>query len=427
MHVSYFTPTHDASQLRRVYESLERQSSENWKWVVLANGGTLRKEHLGWLKTVRFADRIEVHDYDRLGSQNIGAIKNHAASLCDGEILAELDHDDEITSNCTDHLLKAFEDPTVDFVYSDCAEVCDDGKVRPHYPAELGWSYRTEQVDGRSMEVCESFPASPASFSRIWYAPNHIRAWRNSFYWKIGGHNHAFDVLDDQELLCRTYIHGNVRHIDKCLYIYHLTGKNTCYLPGTNEKIQKLTLELHENFALQLSSRWSDINKLHKVDICCWNHKVRSDFIGVDVNTKSLADVVADLNSTWPFKDGSVGVVHASDALEHLRDPVHTMSEIYRILAPGGWLISNTPSTDGRGAFQDPTHVSFWNSNSFWYYTRRQTAAYIGHPVRFQAVHINNYFPSQWHIENHIPYVRADLIKLSGEFPRKMTPGRIEI
>ncbi len=29
-----------------------------------------------------------------------------------------------------------------------------------------------------------------------------------------------------------------------------------------------------------------------------------------------------------------------------------------------GWFLSQTPSTDGRGAFQDPTHVSMWNSNS---------------------------------------------------------------
>jgi len=27
-----------------------------------------------------------------------------------------------------------------------------------------------------------------------------------------------------------------------------------------------------------------------------------------------------------------------------------------------------TPSTDGRGAFQDPTHLSFWNLNSWFYF-----------------------------------------------------------
>jgi len=45
------------------------------------------------------------------------------------------------------------------------------------------------------------------------------------------------------------------------------------------------------------------------------------------------------------------------------------MRETHRCLSPQGWLLSQTLSTDRRGAFQDPTHVSFWNSNSFWYYT----------------------------------------------------------
>jgi hypothetical protein len=64
------------------------------------------------------------------------------------------------------------------------------------------------------------------------------------------------------------------------------------------------------------------------------------------------------------------------------------MKEIYRVLAPGGWLIAQVPSTDGRGAFQDPTHVSFWNENSFKYYTDHNKAKYIGTPVRFQAVRV---------------------------------------
>ena len=44
------------------------------------------------------------------------------------------------------------------------------------------------------------------------------------------------------------------------------------------------------------------------------------------------------------------------------------IEEIYRVLKPGGLFTSMTPSTDGRGAFQDPTHVSFWNRNSWLYF-----------------------------------------------------------
>ena len=51
--------------------------------------------------------------------------------------------------------------------------------------------------------------------------------------------------------------------------------------------------------------------------------------------------------------NGEVGVFRAYDALEHLRDPIHTMKELHRCLAPQDWLLSQTPSTDGRGASLD--------------------------------------------------------------------------
>jgi hypothetical protein len=72
---------------------------------------------------------------------------------------------------------------------------------------------------------------------------------------------------------------------------------------------------------------------------------------------------------------------------------------------------------DGSGAFQDPTHVSFWNSNSFWYYTRADQNRFIDCPVRFQANRLKNFFPSEWHREHEIVYVKADLLKVAGRVP----------
>ena len=80
-------------------------------------------------------------------------------------------------------------------------------------------------------------------------------------------------------------------------------------------------------------------------------------------------------------------------------------------------LLSQTPSTDDRGAFQDPTHVSFWNSNSFWYYTRADQNRLIDSPVRFQANRLKNFFPSGWHREHQIVYLKADLLKVAGCVP----------
>jgi hypothetical protein len=44
------------------------------------------------------------------------------------------------------------------------------------------------------------------------------------------------------------------------------------------------------------------------------------------------------------------------------------MNETHRVLVPGGRLDLFVPTTDGRGAFQDPTHVSFWTPNDLFYF-----------------------------------------------------------
>ena len=43
------------------------------------------------------------------------------------------------------------------------------------------------------------------------------------------------------------------------------------------------------------------------------------------------------------FPDDSFDVVTMWDVLEHVRDPLRTLQEIYRILKPGGYLICSTP------------------------------------------------------------------------------------
>src|SRR5690606_7638272 len=131
------------------------------------------------------------------------------------------------------------------------------------------------------------------------------------------------------------------------------------------------------------------------------------------------ADVQIDVLQGLPFEDSSVGILRAYDFLEHIpggMSVVHFMNECWRVLAPGGWLLTATPSTDGRGAFQDPTHVSFWNANSFWYYTQQQHKKYVPEiNCKFQLTRVDNYFPSDFCAKNSIPYVAADLWALKGQ------------
>lgn len=104
-----------------------------------------------------------------------------------------------------------------------------------------------------------------------------------------------------------------------------------------------------------------------RVDLGCGTRKYPG-FIGVDNYPGPNVDIIADLNQNFPFEDSCVDEVRAYDIIEHLPDRIHTMNEIWRICKPGAKVDIFVPSTDGRGAFQDPTHVSYWNINSFQYY-----------------------------------------------------------
>lgn len=96
-------------------------------------------------------------------------------------------------------------------------------------------------------------------------------------------------------------------------------------------------------------------------------------FEGVDHDDLGQEWVV-DLTQPWPWPDNSIEEIHASNIFEHLPDKFHSMNELYRVLIPGGLATLILPSTDGRGAWQDPTHVSYWNANSFRYWCSNHDA-----------------------------------------------------
>lgn len=104
-----------------------------------------------------------------------------------------------------------------------------------------------------------------------------------------------------------------------------------------------------------------------KINLGCCDATL-PDHVNVDLVAGPGVDVVADLRHPWPWEDGSIQEVRAFDVIEHLPDKIHTMNEMWRVLRAGGVAKIAVPTTEGPGAFQDPTHVSYWNRRSFLYY-----------------------------------------------------------
>jgi SAM-dependent methyltransferase len=113
-------------------------------------------------------------------------------------------------------------------------------------------------------------------------------------------------------------------------------------------------------------------------------------YINVDVIAAPGVQA-ADLRLNWPWPDNSVEYIRAWDIIEHLPDKIFTMNELWRVLRPGGRVEISVPTTDGSGAWQDPTHVSFWNRRSFLYYEagnpyRERFATFYGISAKFRTV-----------------------------------------
>lgn len=395
MKLSIITPTHNTKYLKELEETILANSYPNWEWIVLLNNGA---------EYTSTDERIKVINSTQ-ETKSVGALKNEACSFATGEVIVEVDHDDLITEDCLLELSKAFDaDKEVGFVYSDNAKLSDS--FIP-YNEKYGWTWKAFHWRGKALFAMNSQPLHPGRFGYIWFAPDHVRAWRKSIYDSIGGHNPALEICDDQDLMHRLYLVTKFHHIPKVLYIYRITGDNTWL--ERNTAIQKKTVELYQQNIYQLAERFADINSLMKIDLCGGFGKP-AGYTSIDLED---GDIKADLNKGIPLADNSCGVVRAHDALEHIADQQMLMKEIHRVLAPGGMLLSETPSTDGRGAWQDPTHVSFWNENSFWYWTRKQQAKYIRNDKHlFRECCLLTSFPSTWHEENNIPYVQAHLEKL---------------
>lgn len=236
--ISFFTPAYKTplDRIQRLYDSLGRQTFSDWEWVIV-NDSPQDKKLSDRLEMISKVDsRVKVFTFEKPSGGVIGEVKYRAASMCRGDILAEVDHDDELLPLCAQYLIDASEaHPECGFFYTNCVEV-DEKYTCLKYPDGFAFgygSYRKTFDKSVSWEYEESICVgiNPKTIRHIVGVPNHIRAWRRDVYNKIGGHNRRLTIADDYELIVRTFLITKFCHIDACGYIQFIynneTGQNT--------------------------------------------------------------------------------------------------------------------------------------------------------------------------------------------------------
>jgi glycosyltransferase involved in cell wall biosynthesis len=260
--VSIITPTYNTADLNLPYKSLLNQTYKNWEWVIFDDSDDNDVTFNKIKEIVNKDSRVSVYKSDK-NSGVIGDVKYRACALSKGDILVELDHDDELTSYALKEIVDAFDDnPEAGFVYTDFAEVNADGS-----PIDYGknWghgygSYKKVTIGGKTYNSAQAPNINPKTIRHIVASPNHARCWRRDFYFKIGGHNRKIHVADDYELIIRTFLNTRMVRIPKLCYIQHRGDAKVSNTHKVRSKeIQRLVRSFSDWYDREIHDRFTEL------------------------------------------------------------------------------------------------------------------------------------------------------------------------
>lgn len=123
--------------------------------------------------------------------------------------------------------------------------------------------------------------------------------------------------------------------------------------------------ERPKNYYQQLGIRYQGARIL---DVGCGRRKFPGA-IGIDVHSNVSADIRHDLDQLpWPLEGDAFDLVLIRHCLEHLKDVVATVEELYRLTKPGGTIVVEVPHFSWCEAYTHSGHIHFFSGGSLDYF-----------------------------------------------------------
>ncbi|AWK52038.1 glycosyl transferase family 2 [Clostridium beijerinckii] len=262
--VSVFTAAYRSKEkIQYPYRSLLNQTYSNWEWVIVDDSDD---DDATYNKDLLPLGDPRVRRY-RQDCRNgyIGATKRYAAGLCTGEILVEVDHDDELTTDCLEKIVKIFQQhPECGFAYGDCAEAYRGSNDSHWYGWDCGFGYGVYyrvwvQEMNRWQNVLRNTIINGNTILHLVGLPNHPRAWTKECYHLLGGHREELLVADDYDMLVRSFLCTKYASIPNLLYIQYRNenGDNSTFT--RNKQIQILVNELYKYYGERIHTRVKEL------------------------------------------------------------------------------------------------------------------------------------------------------------------------
>ena len=239
---SIFTSTFNSyDKIIRAYNSIKHQTLENWEWVIIDDSPD--DKHFIFLKKI-LSDDCRIRMYRRSeNSGSIGNVKNEAVSLCRGNYVLEMDHDDEILPSVLEDSVNMFlENEEIGFIYMDFINIYENGdnfKYCDHISKGYG-SYYCQKYKGKWVYVYNTPNINNITLSHLACCPNHPRIWRRELLLKIGNYCEHLPICDDYEILLRTAINCKMAKIPKLGYVQYMNNSNNNFSLIRNGEINRI-------------------------------------------------------------------------------------------------------------------------------------------------------------------------------------------
>ncbi len=214
--ISVLMPTYSSDQklLRKAIESVFSQIYPLWELCIVDDGS----QNLDQIKKIiddyafkngRIKFKSLKHNY------GISVASNEALDIAEGEYVAFLDHDDELSPDALFQIAKLINHhPEADVIYSDEDKIDEKGRrYYPHFKPD--WS--------------------PDLFLSCMYTC-HLGAYRSLLVREIGGLRQGFEGAQDYDLVLRlTEKTKKIYHVPKILYHWRLVTASTAFNPHAKD------------------------------------------------------------------------------------------------------------------------------------------------------------------------------------------------
>ena len=258
--VSIFTAAYrPGSKILRPYKSLLNQTYSSWEWVIVDDSDDAGANFRQMQETFKDCRIRLISPVAHSG--RIGAVKRMAAGYCRGEILVELDHDDQLTPDALAKIVAALKrHPECGFAFAEAAEVYEQNLTSHYYGLDAGYgflSYWRQFLPMLNRFV--NVPRTPAinwkTIRHLIGLPNHPRIWTKAAYDWVGGHRPSLMVADDYDLMIRTLLCTRALRIPHLLYLQYRNAGQDNQTFQRNRQIQFLRTGIEAYYRNKINQR----------------------------------------------------------------------------------------------------------------------------------------------------------------------------